>query len=60
MDTIQIEAGAFRDPAGKIFYKDNKVFRILKDEGIKRFKFLKSSGLLNDLIQKNFLLSVKK
>ena len=52
MDTIQIEAGSFRDPAGKIFYKDNKVFRILKDEGIKRFKFLKSSGLLNDLIQK--------
>ena len=46
MDTIQIEAGSFRDPAGKIFYKDNKVFRILKDEGIKRFKFLNEDAIL--------------
>lgn len=60
MDTIQIEAGSFRDPAGKIFYKDNKVFRVLENEGIKRFKFLKSSGLLNDIIQKEFLIECKE
>ena len=43
---IEIEAGSFRDPAGKIFYYENKVYRILNDEGKKRFQFLEKNELL--------------
>ena len=35
------EKGSFRDPAGKIYYKDNRVFRKLSVEGVKSSKNLK-------------------
>ena len=39
VNTFNFEPGSFRDPAGKIFYHNNKVFRILNYEGEKRLKF---------------------
>ena len=40
------EKGSFRDPAGKIYYKDNRVFRKLSVEGVKRFQELKDSDII--------------
>ena len=56
MKKINIEPGSFRDPAGNIFYHNDKVYRILNDEGLKRYKFLKKNGLLKELISKNLII----
>ena len=37
MNAIKIDQGSFRDPAGKIFYYNDRIFRLLSEEGIKRF-----------------------
>jgi len=57
---IEIEAGSFRDPAGKIFYYENKVYRILNDEGKKRFQFLEKNELLKNLISQKLVISSKR
>jgi len=54
---IEIEAGSFRDPAGTIFYHKNKVYRVLNDEGKKRFEFLKKNELLKNLVSKKLVIS---
>jgi len=54
--TIEIEAGSYRDPAGKIIYNQNRVFRILNNEGVDRLRFLQKKNLLNNLISKNFII----
>jgi len=54
---IEIEAGSFRDPAGKIFYHKDKVYRILNDEGKKRFEFLKKNELLKNLVNEKLVIS---
>ncbi len=60
MNTIDLEAGSYRDPAGRIFYTNNKVFRVLNDEGVSRFNFIKKNNLLDNLISKNFLIESKE
>ncbi len=57
MKEIEIETGSFRDPAGKIFYHKNKVYRILNSEGKKRFDFLKKNNLLKNLITEKLVIS---
>ena len=57
MNEIEIEAGSFRDPAGKIFYHKDKVYRILNDEGKKRFEFLKKNELLQKLVNEKLVIS---
>ena len=57
MKEIEIEAGSFRDPAGKIFYHKGKVYRILNDEGKKRFEFLKKNELLKNLVNEKLVIS---
>ena len=56
VNTFNFEPGSFRDPAGKIFYHNNKVFRILNYEGEKRLKFLEESKILEESIKKDFLI----
>ncbi len=56
MRQIENEAGSFRDPAGNIFYHKDKVYRILNDEGLERFQFLKNNELLNNLINKELVI----
>ena len=53
---INEEHGSFRDPAGNIFYYENKVFRILNNEGLKRYNFLKKNNLLEKCIKNEFLI----
>ena len=54
------EKGSFRDPAGKIYYKDNRVFRKLSVEGVKRFQELKDSDIITLSIKEGFLIGTKE
>ena len=56
MNKLYFEYGSFRDPAGKIFYNEDKVYRELSEIGIKRFTFLKKNNLIDDLIKKKYLI----
>ena len=59
MSKNNFEFGAFRDPAGRIFYKENNVYREINKNGIKRFEFIKKDNLLNDLIDNGYLVDTK-
>ena len=50
------EKGSFRDPAGKIFYHENKVFRKLSDYGFKRFEYLYKNEIIQNSINANYLI----
>ena len=52
MKHLKFETGSFRDPAGKIFYSNGRIFRKLSNIGIKRYEFIKKNDLLEDLIKK--------
>ncbi len=56
MSQIEIDPGSFRDPAGQIFSYNNKILRILENEGKSRFDFLKKNNLLENCISKDFLI----
>ena len=56
MSQIEIDPGSFRDPAGQIFSYNNKILRILENEGKSRFDFLKKNNLLENCITKDFLI----
>ena len=56
MNKVELDPGSFRDPAGKIFYYNEKILRVLDSEGEDRYKFLKKDNLLENCISKNFLI----
>lgn len=56
---INYETGSFRDPGGKIFYYNNQVYRKINNLGLKRFEFLLKNNLLEDLINKNFIIKTE-
>ena len=58
--TIFFEKGSYRDPAGKVFYKNGKVYRGLNSEGVKRYNFIKDSKILEESIKNNFLIKTKE
>ncbi|MFL2852755.1 MAG: class I SAM-dependent methyltransferase [Candidatus Pelagibacter sp.] len=60
MNKLEFEPGSFRDPAGRIFYDGDEVYRELSETGIKRFTFLKKNNLINELINEKFLISTKE
>ena len=51
--------GSFRDPAGQIYYYDNRIIRIIKKFGKKRYEFLKENGIIEESILNNFLIQTK-
>ena len=59
MSKKNYEFGSFRDPAGRIFYKENNVYREINKNGIKRFEFIKKDNLINDLIDNEYLVNTK-
>ncbi len=49
------DQGSFRDPSGYVAHYDDRIFRILREDGFSSFEWLKSSGLLADLVAKRWL-----
>lgn len=54
------EKGSFRDPAGKIYYENNRILRKLTTLGSERFSKLKESNIISKSIQKGFLIETKE
>tara|TARA_B100000989_G_scaffold282383_1_gene247397 strand:- start:281 stop:985 length:705 start_codon:yes stop_codon:yes gene_type:complete len=50
------EKGSFRDPAGSIYYLNQKVFRKLSKEGEDRLKFITDNNILNESIKDQYLI----
>ena len=53
------ENGSFRDPAGKIYYEDDRVFRKLTALGTERFLELQNINIISKSIEKGFLIETK-
>ena len=53
------EKGSFRDPAGKIFYHKNKVYRKLNNLGKTRLNFILEQNILEESIKNNYLINSK-
>tara|TARA_B100000575_G_scaffold286058_1_gene282228 strand:+ start:1561 stop:2952 length:1392 start_codon:yes stop_codon:yes gene_type:complete len=56
---LNYDKGSFRDPAGKIFYYKNKVYREVFKSGLPRLSFLQKNNLLRELIEKKFLIKTE-
>jgi len=52
---MDFEKGSYRDPAGKIFYKSEKVFRQINKQGDNRIQYLIDNDLINKSIKSEFL-----
>ncbi|HEY7492668.1 MAG TPA: class I SAM-dependent methyltransferase [Candidatus Tectomicrobia bacterium] len=45
----QLDSGSFRDPAGRIYHRDGRVFRTVTQVGAPDFEFVRSTGLVEQL-----------
>jgi hypothetical protein len=52
-----IDFGSFRDPSGFVFYQDGEVFRQINNYYKEDYEFLMKSGLYNELVDKELLIS---
>ncbi len=49
--------GSFRDPKGRVYVHDNCIFRTVTDQGFPDFKFVRGTGLLDELVADGLLVS---
>ena len=54
------EKGSFRDPAGKIFYLRDKVYRKINKEGLNRLKYVIENDIISKSVDKKFLIKTKE
>lgn len=55
--SIIFEKGSYRDPAGKIFYHEGKIYRGLSKDGLKRYNYIKEKKILEESIKNKFLIN---
>ena len=53
------EKGSFRDPAGNVFYYENKIYRKINYLGIERLDYILKNKILEDSIENKFLIKSK-
>ena len=53
------EKGSFRDPAGKVFYFKDRVFRKLSSSGEERFQYVFQNNILKQSIERKYLINTK-
>lgn len=54
------EVSSFRDPAGYIYYENNKIYRRINKCYFKQYDYLMKSGLYDELTDKGYLVKHKK
>ena len=52
---IEAEPGSFRDPNGRIYAKNGRIFRSVNASIAEDFDFVERSGLFADLIKKGWV-----
>ena len=53
------DKGSFRDQAGKVFYSNNKVYRIINKEGLKRLNYIIEKNIIKKSINDNYLIQTR-
>jgi len=56
LNKIIYESGSFRDPAGRIFFHEDLVYREIFQTGKERIKFLQDNNILKEIIENDFLI----
>ena len=56
MSSVVPESGSFRDHRGRIFYVDDRVFRTVMPVAMEDFDYVRSSGLVDDLVAAGLLI----
>ena len=54
------EFSSFRDPAGYIYYENNKIYRRINKCYFNEYEHFINSGLYNELVEKNYIISHKE
>jgi hypothetical protein len=60
MDPARTDAGSFRDPSGRVYVIDGRVFRTVMPSAVEDFEFVRSKGLLERLIDGGRVIAEKK
>lgn len=50
------DPGSFRDPSGRIYYVDNRVFRTITEHAVVDFEFVRDTGLIERLVNEGRLI----
>jgi ribosomal protein L11 methylase PrmA len=58
--SVQPDAGSYRDPRGRIFYADGRVFRTVMPIAVADYEFVRDSGLLQTLEQEELVIAAKE
>jgi ribosomal protein L11 methylase PrmA len=56
MNAAHREPGSFRDPKGRIYYVGDRVLRTVTEAGLEDFNFVRSTGLIGELIAGGLLI----
>lgn len=59
-EDVTLELSSFRDPAGYIFSKKSKLYRMINEVGLDDYEELLSSGLYQELVNQSMLISHKE
>ena len=59
MELLQ-NPGSFRDPSGHVYKYNNRIIRIVKNFGKKRYEFIKEKNLIEESVKNNFLINTKE
>lgn len=59
MDPVHTDAGSFRDPSGRVYVVDDRVFRTIMPSAAEDFEFVRSTGLLDRLIEDGRVIAEK-
>lgn len=59
MDPVRADAGSFRDPGGRVYVINDRVFRSVMPRAAEDFEFVRATGLLEELIAEGWAISEK-
>lgn len=54
--TVDADPGSFRDPSGRVFYVNGRVFRTVTNVAAEDFEFVRNSGLIDSLTKDGLLI----
>ena len=60
MNLIKKNSGSFRDPAGQVYYCDDRIIRVIRKKGKERFDHILKNNIIEQSVDKNFLIESKK
>ncbi len=57
MTELSSDPGSFRDPRGRVYYHDGRVFRTILGSAVDDFEFVRSTGLIVELVEKGLAIA---